>query len=497
MSLRLRLILSVMTLLLSLAVLAAVGVRALTADLQNAVRETATRVGRSMVTVLEKERVSPPDSSRSAQPPSDAQLLQSLRTEARAALAGNRALTDGDREMRVIVNGKVLSPRDIADLPDWSPDAMQRVEQSLEEDLDTVGGQSTRHEFRIEVIRDTDAPALRVLGPAGFDLIPLSSAPVDSAVQRFASQLAWGALALLAFGMLAAWWMASRIARPLKSLSEAALHVGSGEAGFQVDESGPPEVRDSLHAFNRMSADLARLQREADASRAQRELAELGDIGRGLAHSLRNPLHALGLSVEALAQSSNDPQAVQLATLGREQLQRIDQALRGFLALSSGVDAVVCDVSVSLTLDDVLLEAAQRAGGKVSFRKTGQDCSIRAVPAELRIVFHTVILNAVEASPVGAAVDVLWHAIEDGVELSVRDMGAGVPASVRERLFQPHVSSKPSGAGMGLYLSQRIVRQRYRGDLRIASPEDGSGGTLATVRMFSRVAAGENRRVTV
>jgi len=496
MSLRLRLTLSVMALLLSLALLAAMGVRALTIDLQSAVGETATRVGQSMVTVLEDTRATAHGAPEASPSRSDAEAVQALRAEALAAMAANRLPSDVSRDVRVIVNGKVLSAEEIARLPEWSSSDVQRFEHSVETDRSVEGADATHHEFRIEVVRSQQAPALKVLGPTGLDLIPLPSAPVDAAVQRFASQLAWGAMALLLLGLFMAWWVAGRIARPLRLLSEAAMQVGRGEAGFQIDESGPREVRASVHAFNRMSSDLARLQQEAEALRAQRELAELGDIGRGLAHSLRNPLHALGLSVDALAQSNNDPGALQLAALGREQLHRIDQALRGFLALSSGVDADATPVSVAQTVDDVLLEAAQRAAGQVSFRKAGPDCQLCAVPAELRIVVHTLILNAVEASPAGGVVSVEWSMIEDGVELRVRDSGDGVPSSVRERLFQPHVSSKPTGAGMGLYLSERIVRQRYRGEIRVEDRSDGPG-TLAIVRMHARRAGvGQTRSLS-
>lgn len=79
MSLRLRLTLSVMALLLSLALLAAMGVRALTIDLQSAVGETATRVGQSMVTVLEHTRATGQGAPDSLPSLSDAQAVQALR----------------------------------------------------------------------------------------------------------------------------------------------------------------------------------------------------------------------------------------------------------------------------------------------------------------------------------------------------------------------------------------------------------------------------------
>jgi signal transduction histidine kinase len=342
--------------------------------------------------------------------------------------------------------------------------------------------------FLVELQRDpaSHAPMLWLSGDRVRRAIPLPSARVDAALERFGSQLGTGLLFLLGAGLLLSLWLAQRIAQPLRALSGAARRVGEGRLGEQVPAGGPPEVRDTIAAFNAMSARLARLDAETEALRADRELAELGEIGRGLAHSLRNPLHALGLSLEALAAQAADPARAQaLAQSGREQLQRVDQALRGFLALSADATSQRESVVLKRVIDDVLLEASQRAAGRVRFARSGEELSLVAVEAEVRVMLHALVVNALEASPDGGEVRIEVEAREAGaVELRVLDEGPGVPDALRARLFQPHVSGKPHGAGMGLYLAERLARLRYRGGIELTSR--APCGTCATLRLQPR-----------
>ena len=100
---------------------------------------------------------------------------------------------------------------------------------------------------------------------------------------------------------------------------------------------------------------------------------------------------------------------------------------------------------------------------------------IEGVAAELRAVLHVLMVNAVEASPMGARVQVYVETCETGVQVRVQDQGPGLDPPIRERLFTPHTSSKPQGAGMGLYLAQRIVTNRYGGKVELL---DLAGGGL-------------------
>jgi signal transduction histidine kinase len=487
-SLRLALSLSALILLLGLVALLAIG--RMTERLQQAVGESAGAVGRSLVQVLRTSRVPMNEAQmraedqaaevariqalamqvqaegareEAAQANAQAEIHQAIDQAMREAAAASPGL---QREVRVEVNGRELAPQDIAALTD-----------SLAERIDPDA-------VRFEVLRERGEAGLQVIGLGPELRIALPSSPVERALDEFRRQLLWALGGLLLLGMLGASLIARRLTRPLQALAQGAAALGRGEAGVQVPSAGPPELRASIDAFNRMSADLARVEAEASVRREQRALAELGEIGRGLAHSLRNPLHALGLSLEALAARSDGGDAEQLSAAGREQLARIDQALRGFLALASGEGAQAEPVGLGEIIDDVLLEARQRCGTRVELLRELAPVSLRGVRAELRILVHTLVLNAIEATPAGTTVRVSCRAEAAGVRIEVEDAGPGVPEAIRARLFEPHVSSKPTGAGMGLYLSQRLARQRYGGgiDLQPRQPQ----GTCAVLHLNDR-----------
>jgi signal transduction histidine kinase len=494
-SLRLALSLSALILLLGLVALFAIG--RMTERLQQAVGESAGAVGRSLVQVLRTSRVPVNEAQmRAEDQAAEVARIEALVMQARAeaahasaeqahtqaaieqakreAVDAAAAASDLQREIRVEVNGRALPPEDIAALT-----------ASLREGFDPDA-------VRFEVLRERGEAGLQVIGLGPELRIALPSSPVERALDEFRRQLLWALGGLLLLGMLGASLIARRLTRPLQALAEGAAALGRGEAGVQVRSAGPPELRASIDAFNRMSADLARVEAEASVRREQRALAELGEIGRGLAHSLRNPLHALGLSLEALAARSDGGDAAQLGAAGREQLARIDQALRGFLALASGEGAQAEPVWLGEVIDDVLLEARQRCGSRVELLRDLAPVSLRGVRAELRILVHTLVLNAIEAAPAGTTVRVSCRAEGAGVRIEVEDAGPGVPEAVRVRLFEPHVSSKPTGAGMGLYLSQRLARQRYGGGIELQPRQPQ--GTCAVLQLNDRREEGVDAR---
>ncbi|MFT7680349.1 MAG: signal transduction histidine kinase, partial [Planctomycetota bacterium] len=247
------------------------------------------------------------------------------------------------------------------------------------------------------------------------------------------------------------------------------------------EPEGDAEVRETLAAFNAMSLRLSELDAEAEQLREGQHLSELGDLARGLAHSLRNPLHVLGLSVDKLATEPNP----ELAATARAHIGRVDRTLRTLLALSSSGGEVLEDVDVVDLARDVALELLQDPNGQANTKVVASGPALIAgIGAELRAVLHVLVVNAVEASPPGSLVEVVVRPLPDGVEVLVLDEGSGLAPEVRERLFTPHTTTKAEGAGMGLYLAQRIATNRYGGSLELK--DRATGGTEARMVLQQR-----------
>ncbi len=375
------------------------------------------------------------------------------------------------------------------------------------------GNELPESELR-KIVLETDAArdVLFVRSPAMKRAIPIPHAEIASTLERFRSQLLLGNLALLGAGLLGAAYVAHRLTRPLARLTEAAERLGSGELGAAVElgrREGPEpddphgdraqndEIGRAIGAFNRMSQRLAELDRENRRLASVEQLSELGEVARGLAHSLRNPLNALGLAIEQAGAPA------EIVEGSRRQIRRMDGALRSFLALASAGSAQAEPVDLAQLAREVALEALQDGAGRVRIEVEAAmppigappiaPLTVSGVPAELKAVLQALVVNAVEASPEGGKVRISLSRGEPGeVRIQIEDEGDGLPEAVRARLFEPHVTTKPHGSGMGLFLAQRLVSGRYSGDLRLEAGGAGATGatratgTIATLRLGNR-----------
>jgi len=304
--------------------------------------------------------------------------------------------------------------------------------------------------------------------------------PVSPTVTRIRENMREGAAVgglLLIAGLLASAILASRMTRPLRSLADGADLLGRGDLGVQVPESAPGEVGDLQRAFNRMSQRLTELEGERQMWQQREHLAQLGDLSRGLAHTLRNPLHTLGLAVEELA--DRDTSRRDLVETSRAQIRRIDRWLRSFLALGAEESVEPEEIDLGDLVKGVVLESVQQ-GADIRVEERDDLC-VRAVPGAVRAAIGNLVENAAQASPAGQQVDVTMWRDEGTAVVSIVDRGGGLPPEVRERLFSPHVTTKVGGAGMGLFLARQLIVGMHGGELELEDAE--GGGTAATVRL--------------
>lgn len=348
--------------------------------------------------------------------------------------------------------------------------------------------QKTFYEYHVVLSgtpQERDKHELVLHGPDQARVVPIPKGRIEQRVTSFSRKLIAGALGLLSFGLLASALIAQKVTAPLRNLRKAAQQLEHGELGVQIEGPSASEVGEAVQAFNRMSKQLRHLEDQARKLQEERHLAELSEVARGLAHALRNPLNTVGLAVEELGRRAAEPGTEELVATARIEISRIDTSLRSFLALSSaGREAATGPISMTALCRDVVLEALQNSRGRITIEldePPGDEASIRAVSPEVRAAIQAVILNAVEATTDGGSVRVRLESDEKAVRVQVEDEGSGLPAEVREKLFQPHVTTKPNGCGMGLYLAERIISGRYGGRVTIADRDPC--GTCAVIEL--------------
>lgn len=192
-------------------------------------------------------------------------------------------------------------------------------------------------------------------------------------------------------------------------------------------------------------------------------LKAIGTMAASLAHEIRNPLGAIkGLTQLAQEDLAPDDAAqVRLRTVvgEAERLERLVSDLLDF-ARPMKPKARTFDLTEALTeVKTILQSKAQDAGVQIQLPEPHSPLSVETDPGLLRQVLLNVLINAVDASPRGA--DIVLEAgrneKEGGVFIHIDDRGQGLGDRDSDELFQPFVTTKARGTGLGLAVSKRIV----------------------------------------
>lgn len=260
------------------------------------------------------------------------------------------------------------------------------------------------------------------------------------------------------------------------------------QGGAQPGEGGPGTRVVVLE-------DLSEVQTIRQRLIETEKLSAMAKVAGSIAHEFRNPLNSLFLSADLLEDelgSAGTASESVTATLGavREEIERLNQIITHYLALSKIGGSQRETVDLTRVASAFVAEQRERAaarGATLGLQASSGACLVHADRHQLRRVLLNLLDNALDAveahAPARKAPGRITISVRrgpDGARLVVRDNGPGVPASVRERPFEPFRSTKPRGAGLGLYLVREIV-SAHGGS--IALLDVAGGGARAVVRL--------------
>jgi nitrogen fixation/metabolism regulation signal transduction histidine kinase len=293
-------------------------------------------------------------------------------------------------------------------------------------------------------------------------------------------------LLLAALALLLAQALSRPIAHPLSEMSAALDRVAGGDLRARVIPRGARELRALASAFNSMTERLEEA-REAVAE-AEREAA-WREVARKLAHEFKNILTPLQLSLQLLEADAEDlphdrragARANLEAALGEvAQLARLADQFSQYARLPE-------PRLERLDLAEVARSAAARPmceGVALTCAAAGP-VPVRGDPVLLARATHNLLLNACEASPAGATVEVVTRREGGSAVLEVLDRGPGLPTGIAGRVFEPYVSTKRRGSGLGLSLVRDIARQ-HGGSVTLEDREGGGARARLALPLATR-----------
>jgi signal transduction histidine kinase len=215
-------------------------------------------------------------------------------------------------------------------------------------------------------------------------------------------------------------------------------------------------------------------------------LAIAGRFAGAIVHEVNNPLEALANLVYLTQQEANRPDNVRKnMQVAETQLNRLAEITRKTLSFyREQSEAKEFDL-VEIAESALRIHSHRIAAGSIELRKElPENLMLKAMGGELLQVFSNFILNALDALPEKDAVLCLrMRADKERAYITISDNGHGIHPSIRKRLFEPYVSNKSSGTGVGLWLSQRII-EKHKGTVRFRScHEPGKSGTTFRVSL--------------
>jgi signal transduction histidine kinase len=311
----------------------------------------------------------------------------------------------------------------------------------------------------------------------------ISAIQHDNFVRRF---LATGGI--FALGILLILVLAKRYTQPIQSLAQSVRKVAAGDLSATVPVESNDEIGELASSFNEMVEQLRERKNLEERLREAEHLSRVGQLASGIAHEIRNPLNYISLAIDHLKSemtvSAPDKRAEleKIADTIKEEVRKANYMVLNFmnygrplkLRRSAFVFADLVDRALTV-LRDKLNEQ------KVSV--------VTEIPPDLPNLFCdqelmrncllNFITNGAQSMPDGGVITVKAAFTDGFFKLTFTDQGRGIPPEDIDKIFQPYFTTKEAGIGLGLAITERIIKE-HGGEILVES-QPGVGATFTVI----------------
>lgn len=271
------------------------------------------------------------------------------------------------------------------------------------------------------------------------------------------------------------------------TLSLQKIEIGVGEissgSGARLPDSGYSvlELEKLRNRFNDAVAEMENWRDFEKKMERMERFAMMGEMASGVAHEIRNPMAAMKMQLDLMrTYSGGDPRFAELLDNMDEELMNLEVRVNSFIEFAryepGGMFEIDPDELVARVIKDItpMTEARGVAVKVVSDAGSfGGENSFKGDPELLKQALMHLSVNAIQAMDGGGSLTLAVIVSVGRIIFTVDDTGGGVPKSIANRLFEPFVSGRPDGTGLGLATARKIVED-HNGTLSFVSSEKGS-----------------------
>ena len=268
--------------------------------------------------------------------------------------------------------------------------------------------------------------------------------------------LVFAASGIWLFALIALIYIAGRISQPIQELTGGLTELAGGNLDVRLKSPVRDETGRAIDAFNNMAAQL---QQSRERLVYLTQVASWQMLARKMAHELKNSLTPIRLTVEEVhaRQTPDDRQFIEQAVqIVREEIETLERRVRAFSEFSAEpeVQPIVLDVN-AMVEDRVSLLKTGHQTIQYELRLAGEIPKAFADADQVKGILTNLLENAAEAAGEGGRVMAITSAVNGKVSIEIHDSGPGLTLEASRSLFEPTITFKKNGMGLGLSIARK------------------------------------------
>jgi signal transduction histidine kinase len=291
------------------------------------------------------------------------------------------------------------------------------------------------------------------------------------------NQLLVGLAVLTVTVLVSAIWLGTFLVSWSRKLArlEASLSMHDSKSGDlpTLPTTGERELDRLVDALN---ATGRRLDEERRRAVLAERLSAVGRLAAGVAHEIRNPIAAMRLKAENAILGDDERRKSALQSI-LQQIGRLDGLLRDLLTMTQRKQPAFADVDLRRFIDETADAHRELAATKDIVLSAKSRPVTSVAPKfdinQVRRAVDNLLINAIQNTPRGGAVTLDAERMDGRLVMRVADTGPGLPVEVRDKVFEPFVSTRPDGTGLGLAIVREVARA-HGGDAHLVTSAAGA-----------------------
>ncbi|NVO00226.1 MAG: HAMP domain-containing protein [Geobacteraceae bacterium] len=292
---------------------------------------------------------------------------------------------------------------------------------------------------------------------------------------------------IFGLGTLLIIFLARRYTHPIQRLVLDVRKVAAGDLSVNAPVESSDEIGELAESFNEMVAQLRERKNLEERLHEAEHLSRVGQLASGIAHEIRNPLNYISLAIDHLkdemksAAPEKREEIDKISDTIKEEVRKANYMVLNFMNYGRPLKLRRSGVSYR----DLLARALIVLKDKLREQKVTVTIDI---PADLpplycdqelmRNCLFNFITNGAQSMPDGGEITIGASCSEGLFNLTFSDRGTGISAEDMEKIFQPYFTTKEAGIGLGLAITERIIKEHGGRILVESSPGKGTTFTV-------------------